>query len=271
MKHIDPTHHTYLALLDAHGRLTVYESDEPETIAECVAVDEFTVCPRPARGDEVAFRVKFDPNPEVCYKAVRAGVAEDSLALVVAGMDAVRVYRSRDVTSSALGAHASKREFYLAAEVPGHLGLVRDIAWAPGNIRGYDTLATACQDGFVRVFRVDAPFSSPDDKSWAVSDLAPPHTNGSNTPVPSSGLSASLARPGASADRDHAGVKHVVTEVAKLDSHRTPVWRVGFDDDGALLGSVGDEGRLVCYREVPGGGWAKSSELGMMKARMVAP
>lgn len=273
MKHVDLTHHTYLALLDAHGRLTVYESDEPEALADCVAIDEFTVCPPPSRGEEVSFRVKFDPNPEVCYTAIRAGVAEDSLALVVAGMDTVKVYRSRDVTApSTLGAHTSKREFYLAAEIPGHRGLVRDVAWAPGNIRGYDTLATACQDGFVRVFRLDTPLPAQDGKSWAVSDLAPPHaTDGSNTPVPSSGLSASLARPGAPTDRNHAEVRHEVREVCKLDSHRTPVWRVGFDDDGAVLGSVGDEGRLVCHRMMPNGVWAKSSELGMVKARMVAP
>lgn len=275
MKHVEPTQHTYLALLDAHGRLTVYESDEPETIAECVAVDEFTVCPRPSRGEEVSFRVRFDPNPEVCYNAVRAGVAQDSLALVVAGMDAVRVYRSRDVVTapSTLGAHTSKREFYLAAEIPGHRGLVRDVAWAPGNIRGYDTLATACQDGLVRVFRLDAPFSPRDGKSWATSDIAPPHaSSGASTPAHApSGLSASLAAPGAPPDRDHAEVRHVVRELCRLDSHRTPVWRVGFDDDGVVLGSVGDDGRLVCYRQMPSGVWAKSSELGMVKARMMAP
>ncbi|RWA03379.1 hypothetical protein EKO27_g11726 [Xylaria grammica] len=49
------------------------------------------------------------------------------------------------------------------------------------------------------------------------------------------------------------------------------VWRVGFDDDGQILGSVGDEGKLMCYRQMPSGAWAKSSELGMMKARWTTP
>lgn len=66
-------------------------------------------------------------------------------------------------------------------------------------------------------------------------------------------------------------VRHVVTEVARLDSHRTPVWRVGFDDDGQILGSVGDEGKLMCYRQTPDGSWAKSAELAMVKMRMAAP
>ncbi|SPO05869.1 related to nuclear pore protein [Cephalotrichum gorgonifer] len=292
MKHVEPTHHTYLALLDAHGRLTIYESDEPESIAECVAVDELTVCSRPSRGEEVSFRVRFDPNPEVCYTAVRAGVAPDSLALVVAAMDTVKIYRSRDVAAppTTLGAapSASKREFYPAAEISGHRGLVRDVAWSPGNIRGYDTIATACQDGFVRVFRLDAPFDPRDGRSWAAGDIAPPqqqqHANGSGASANASsnshghsGLAASFARPdgasaaGALSDRNYPGVRHVVRELCRLDSHRTPVWRVGFDDDGAILGSVGDDGRLVCFRQMPSGLWAKSSELGMVKARMVAP
>ncbi|CRK36460.1 hypothetical protein BN1708_007059 [Verticillium longisporum] len=90
-----------------------------------------------------------------------------------------------------------------------------------------------------------------------------------------SGLSASLAKSGATAERQSSGqpgqVAHVVREVAKLDSHRTPVWRVDFDDDGQILGSTGDDGKLVFYRQTPQGAWAKSSELGMLKTRMATP
>ena len=59
--------------------------------------------------------------------------------------------------TSQMGIATSVKEFYLAAELPGHKGMVRDVAWAPGNIRGYDVIATACQDGFVRVFRLETP------------------------------------------------------------------------------------------------------------------
>jgi nucleoporin SEH1 len=44
------------------------------------------------------------------------------------------------------------------------------------------------------------------------------------------------------------------------------VWRVDFDDDGQLLGSSGDDGKLILYRREPSGSWAKSSELAMAKA-----
>ncbi|KAF4334463.1 nuclear pore [Fusarium beomiforme] len=308
MKHNEETRHTYLALLATDGRLTVYENDQPENLSEYTSIDEFSVAPKPNRGEELAFRVRFDPNPEPCYTALRAGVPSDSLGLVAAAMDSVKVYRSRDIVATSIGVQQTQKEFYLAVELTGHRGLVRDVAWAAGNIRGYDVIATACQDGYARVFRIETPYSEDDGKSWSAADLlrAAPHmptrdstpqarTNGTATPTekqattpqlqPShsyhqhqhhpSGLSASLAKSGSHNDRQWSGqpgqVKHNFQEISKLDNHRTPVWRVGFDDDGHILGSTGDDGRLLCYRQTPNGTWAKSSELAVQKARMAAP
>ncbi|KAI7770878.1 hypothetical protein LZL87_004665 [Fusarium oxysporum] len=308
MKHNEETRHTYLALLATDGRLTVYENDQPENLSEYASIDEFSVAPKPNRGEELAFRVRFDPSPEPCYTALRAGVPSDSLGLVVAAMDTVKVYRSRDIVATSIGVQQTQKEFYLAVELTGHRGLVRDVAWAAGNIRGYDVIATACQDGYARVFRIETPYSEDDGKSWSAADLlrSAPHmstrdstpqarTNGTATPTekqattpqlqPShsyhqhqhhtSGLSASLAKSGSHNDRQWSGqpgqVKHNFQEISKLDNHRTPVWRVGFDDDGHILGSTGDDGRLLCYRQTPNGAWAKSSELAVQKARMATP
>ncbi|KND92935.1 Nucleoporin SEH1 [Tolypocladium ophioglossoides CBS 100239] len=285
MKHNEEIRHTYLALLATDGRLTVYENDQPENLSEYSRIDEFTICPKPSRGEEASFKVRFDPNPEPCYMALRAGVTSDALGLVVAGMDAVKIYRSRDIVTTSYGVSGTQKEFYLAVEISGHRGLVRDVAWAPGNIRGYDTIATACQDGYARVFRIDTPYSDADGKSWSAADLLKPTSqNSKDSPSKdsaekqhshSSTLSASLAKSGAQGGRQWSGqlgqVKHTFREISRLDSHRTPVWRIGFDDDGQILGSTGDDGRLLCYRQMPDGAWAKSSELVMMKARMAAP
>ncbi|KAL7937915.1 hypothetical protein V8C35DRAFT_290275 [Trichoderma chlorosporum] len=299
MKHNEETRQTYLALLATDGRLTVYENDQPENLAEYTSIDEFSICARPGRGDEVAFKVRFDPNPEPCYTALRAGVPSDALGLVVAGMGSVKVYRTREIASSNFGANTLQKEFYLAVEIEGHRGLVRDVAWAPGNIRGYDMIATACQDGYARVFRVDTPYSEADGKSWSAAHLlkpdgrAPKETPSKDDAAaagpnninsnhhhhhhhhPSSTLSASLAKSSNVTERAWTGqpgqIRHVAREISRLDSHRTPVWRVGFDDDGQILGSTGDDGRLLCYRQTPDGRWAKSSELVMMKTRMATP
>lgn len=283
MKHNEETRHTYLALLASDGRLMVYENEQPENMSEYTSIDEFSICTKPNRGEETSFKVRFDPNPDPCYNALRAGVASDSLGLVVAGMSSVKIYRSRDVITTSYGVAQTQREFYLAVEVGVHRGLVRDVAWAPGNIRGYDIIATACQDGFVRVLRIDTPHSSEDGKTWSTSELTKHESHraqesskaGQPNDKHQSGLSASLAKSGSHAERHFSGqpgqVKHVFKEVAKLDSHRTPVWRVGFDDDGQILASTGDDGKLVCYRQTPSGTWAKSSELAMVKTRMATP
>ncbi|RYP61566.1 hypothetical protein DL771_010087 [Monosporascus sp. 5C6A] len=286
IKHDEATRYTYFALLAADGHLSVHESEEPETIADYMKIDDFPACPKPNRGEETCFKVQFDPNPEPCYTALRAGVPTDALSLVVAGLDTVRVFRTRDTITSSFGAATRAREFYLAVEITGHKGLVRDVAWAPGNYRGYDMIATACQDGFVRVFRVDTPFSKDDGKTWSIADVKGAGKHDENHHSSRSGRARTLsqAHSGIRAEIDKSGthgertstgqpgqITHKVKELSKLDLHHSPVWRVGFDDDGQILGSVGDDGKLICYRQTPDGTWAKSSELGMMKTRMVIP
>lgn len=287
VKHDGDTKSTYFAFISADGKLSAYESAEPETLTDLTLMDDFQVLPKPSRGEETCFKVRFDPNPDPCYVALRAGVSGDALSLVVSGKDSVKVFRTRDTTVHHLGSTSRGREFYLAVEITGHKSLVRDVAWAPGNIRGYDIIATACQDGHVRVFRVDTPLPKDDGRSWAVADIKGKergddeattvksgHSRG-QFQAPLSGIRAEIDKSGTHGERLSSGqpgqIPHTFKEIAKLDTHRSPVWRVGFDDDGQMLGSVGDEGKLMCYRQTLDGSWAKSSELGMMKSRLVAP
>jgi nucleoporin SEH1 len=301
IKHNEETRHTYIAFLAADGHLSVVEAEEPESLTEQTKVDEFQALPRPGRGEETCFKVRFDPNPEPCYTALRAGVPLDSLSLIVAGLNSARIFRTRDTVAGSFGAATRAREFSLAADIQGHKSLVRDVAWAPGNFRGYDIVATACQDGFVRVFRVDTPFDKGDGRTWAAADVTGrqhipeegPNEKGSGgnhhgtkrgnsgqtqqqQAHHHSGIRAEIDKSGAQTERTATGqpgqVEHTVRELSKLDTHRSPVWRVGFDDDGQILGSVGDEGKLVCFRQKPDGTWAKSSELGTAdRTKMVVP
>ncbi|KAI0022294.1 WD40-repeat-containing domain protein [Xylariomycetidae sp. FL0641] len=328
-RHDEASRATHFAFLAADGHLSVYEGEQPELLLADLAlapVDDFQAVPRPAnRGDEAAFTVRFDPNPEPCYAALRAGVPQDALGLVVAGCLTVRVFRTRDTVASSFGAATRAREFYLAVELapgapapdagpsPNKQHLVRDVAWAPASYRGYDMVATAGGDGAVRVYRIDTPpDANPAAKSWAVADVlaaghhqqqqqqqrgkavsdsgrwgpaedeggrattTQQHGHGrrlSQAPPPtSSGIRAELDKSDSHGERTATGqpgqVAHVAAELCRLECHRSPVWRVDFDDDGQILGSVGDDGRLVCYRQRPDGAWAKSSELGMLKMRM---
>ncbi len=146
----------HVALLSRDALLTVYEANEPGSMASWALVDQFHVCPPPSRGEETTFKVAFDPNPLPCWAACRAGVPQDALSLVTAGMNTAKVWRT--------GAHQSddgRRHFYLAADLSSyhHRGLVRDVAWAPMNVRGWDMIATTCTDGYIRVFEIHTPVS----------------------------------------------------------------------------------------------------------------
>ncbi|XDG09071.1 hypothetical protein ABKA04_008686 [Annulohypoxylon sp. FPYF3050] len=281
---------TYLNsdLVDIHtaadGHLTVYEGEEPEALLNYPKLDDFQAFAKPNRGEETCFKVRFDPNPEPCYAAIRAGVPTDALSLVVSGLTSVKIYRTRDIVTSSFGAATRGKEFYLALEIKEHNYLIRDVSWAPGNYRGYDMIATACQDGILRVFRIDTPIDTDDGKSWSLADIlgntrpeeiSTPRSNHPRrqSQVPS-GIRAEINKSGTHGERtstDLPGqIQHAYKVLSKL-VHRSPIWRVGFDDDGQILGSVGDEGKLMCYRQLPDGTWAKSSELSMMKTRMTAP
>jgi nucleoporin SEH1 len=279
IKHNPETRNTYLALINRNAQLTVYENEEPESLDSWQEVDSVNVCPKPARGEETSFKVSFDPNIEPCYNAVRQGVQKDSLAVVVASMNKVTIWRTKEISHAVtLGASTSK-EFYLAAELKGHRGLVRDVAWAPGSIRGFDIIATACKDGFVRVFEVTTPSKGNKDsrrsKDYAkLPEQLVVRASEQGARHSPSGIGAGLAgaRPTTSRQQEPEGkqgeIFHAVKEVSKLDSNKTPVWKVEFDEDGQLLGSTGDDGKLLLCRREPSGVWSRSAELALNRSSL---
>lgn len=158
LTHNPSTRSTHLALLDRGGALRVYENDTPETPTSWSLLDEFQACDRPPRGGaEVSLKVRFDPNLEPSWAAQRAGVPSDSLGLVVAGMRRVTMWRTKQVRHEVTLGAGTAKEFYIAADLMGHGGLVRDVAWGRGSWRGWDVVATACADGLVRVYEIRAP------------------------------------------------------------------------------------------------------------------
>ncbi|KAH6673725.1 WD40-repeat-containing domain protein [Halenospora varia] len=280
IKHNPETRHTYLALINRNALLSIWENEEPENMEGWNEIDRVNVCDRPSRGEEVSFKLAFDPNLEPCYNAVRQGVPRDALGVIVASMNKASIWRTKEISHPVSLGSTITKELYLAAELKGHRGLVRDVAWASGNIRGFDVVATACKDGFVRVYQITTPSKAnrgsrsreyarvPDH--FVVAAQRIPENGVRNAP---SGIGAGLAsaRPGTGASRqpDAPGkdgeVPHAATEVSKLEADRAPVWRVEFDTDGQLLGSTGDDGKLSLWRREPSGIWSKSSELAMTR------
>jgi len=274
--HNPETRHTHLALIMRSGIVNVYENEEAENVDSWTEMDSFKVCEKPARGDETSFKLMFDPNLEPCYNALRQGVPRDSLALVVASMNKAAVWRTKLVEHGNTLGSSSMKEFYLAAELKGHKALVRDVAWAPGNIRGFDIIATACKDGVVRVFEVRTPPSDGRElRSKDYTRIPDPvivrtqkGQNGSVSAPSGIGAEIASAKGGARRENREGEVMHTTKEVGQLESNRTPMWKVDFDSDGLLLGSTGDDGKLLIWRRRPDGVWCKSSELAMARQAM---
>ncbi|KAI9888090.1 MAG: epoxide hydrolase, soluble (sEH) [Watsoniomyces obsoletus] len=142
----------HVALLSRDALLTVYEANEPGSMASWALADQFHVCSPPSRGEETTFKVAFDPNPLPCWTACRAGVPRDALSLITAGMNTAKIWRTGNQESD-----DGRRHFYLAADLSSwhhRHGLVRDVAWAEMNVRGWDVIATTCTDGYIRVFEI---------------------------------------------------------------------------------------------------------------------
>lgn len=235
------------------------------------SVDEVTVGEPPGLGEESSFTVRFDPNLEPSYNAIREGVPRDSLGVVVASMDTARLWRMKYVNHDVTLGSSTTREFYQAAEFTGHKALVRDISWAPGSVRGFDVVATVCKDGFVRIFEVHTPpqreLPSGAYGKYPTQTSAKSQSRQAVEAVQRSGIGAGLATTRADArHHDRSGqVPHEVKLVGELNMHHGPVWRCDFDEDGQLLGTCGDDGRIILWRRKPDGNWAESGELGVTR------
>lgn len=113
-------------------------------------------------------------------------------------------------------------KYVKVAQLPEHKGLIRDVAWAPSMGRGYQLIATASKDGYVRIFKVVATDSFPQISDVDDDD----HMSGR---VGSSPLRVEL--------------------VSQFDDHAGEVWSVSWNLTGTILSSAGDDGKLRFWKQ----------------------
>lgn len=218
---------TWLAVITRDGYLMVMEPVSPDTLADWQPLDEFRVCSTPQRGEETSFKVQFHHDPTDITHSVLPSWDRKSLSLVVAAMDSVKVYRTD-----------ANRRFYHAIELSGHGGLVRDISWANGSVRGYDLIASGCKDGFVRIFEVYTSISSSGSQNGNNDKHAQPVAQSPSVRATTqSGIGSALASraPMSMSNRSTGGdsqFKHLSKLVACIDSKHLDVWQVGFSYAG---------------------------------------
>ncbi|KAL3470639.1 WD40-repeat-containing domain protein [Aspergillus californicus] len=248
---------SWFAVITRDGFLRVMEPSSPDSLADWQTVDEFRVCTAPQRGEETSFRVQFHHDPADITHSILPSWDRKSLSLVVAAMDSVKIYRTD-----------ANRRFYHAIELTGHGGLVRDISWANGSVRGYDLIASGCKDGFVRVFEVYTSLSSNSAREYDRSHTQSSTPSQSSRTTVQSGIGSALASrtPMSMTSRSVTGdsqFKHFFKEAACIDSKHLDVWQVGFSYAGDCLISSGDDGVVRFWKKALSGEWLEYAETDM--------
>ncbi|CAI7615743.1 unnamed protein product [Penicillium glandicola] len=256
---------SWLAVITRDGHLMVMEPVSPDSLADWQVVDQFRVCTAPERGEETSFKVQFHHDPTDITHTILPDSDPKSLSVIVAAMDTVKIYRTD-----------ANRLFYHAIELNGHSGLVRDISWANGSVRGYDLIASGGKDGLVRIFEV---YTMPAGQALQTSNSrkAERRTQSqsqSQTQSPpiratsQSGIGSALASrvPASVPNRQASGdsqFRHSFKQVACIDTKHLDVWQVQFSFSGDALISSGDDGTVRFWKRSLSGEWLEFAETDM--------
>jgi nucleoporin SEH1 len=260
--------YTYLALIDRQGLLSIYEPTSPDELKEWTLLDQFHVCtPAPGRGDDTSFKVQWDHN-EVPLPYINSLTDDDKqLGLIVAGLNEVKIYQSKmesDQPSAGPESNGASHRvtFHECFRLPSHPALVRDVSWAPYNLRGSERVATACKDGAIRIYELlaihahsqaqngefDTKSTQSGGRRRAVqpqSSLTSAITGRSNTTSASQNLAPAATFPFA------YKIQHHYTVPAHSDA-----WAVDWDGQGQILMSGGSDGVTKLWRKaIQSGQW----------------
>ena len=251
----------------------MYEPSNPDEFKEWTLIDQWhVISPPPGRGQETSFRVRFDQNPAPLPYVNSLSDDRTMLSIVATAMNEVKIYRSVSLDANGnVDADPSSRllAFVEAARIPAHPALIRDVQWAPFNVRGSDLVATACRDGSVRIFEVDVSSLSDTKNSSAAKAL----TSGrlSNQPqgqryTPQSSLTTAIAGRNSTSTNNPPAIvgasrfaqqrpqvnlpfKHDVMQVADLANVHKDVWALAWDPNGQVLMSNGSDGVTKLWKQ----------------------
>lgn len=246
---------TYLATITRDGYLTVQEPEDHDELSAWQVMWSDYLCKAPPRTQETGFRLSWHKEKLPAWPAVLAGLDRKSLSLAVSMGEIARVFRTD-----------KERKFYIAATLEGAKDLIRDVQWAEGSVRGFDVIATASKDGFVRIYELHTPGAAALPKS---SKPRQPLQNGDSAISPSrsqtrSGIGAGLAG-GANGRRDDnadapGAVRQEARLAAELDTHGPP-WRISVTSEADLLLSTGDDGMVRVWKKAVDGKWLEAAEI----------
>lgn len=162
-----------IATIGNDGILRVYESSDPSDLTNWFLLDESKVLNNPVASHlQSDFNIKWCPSKFGCEK------------FVVSALDKAYIYYKSDDSStsdinntinssnntidnnnnnatttnnfnSSQDLEDNSGKYKLAITLPDHNGLIRSVSWAPPMGKSYHLIATACKDGYVRIFKLE--------------------------------------------------------------------------------------------------------------------
>lgn len=215
------------------GLLNLLEPLEPESLVAWRDSDSCYPFGQQSRSTEPRYGLSLHQAEMPCYNAICAGLDSNALSLAVSAMNIIKIFR-------ALKADEAGYQFHEMLEISTESPQINDLAWGPGCIKPFDLIATACDDGYVRIFEVTTPHNndltpSINSKSAQTSRNQTSPTTTRNTP---SGIGAGLAGQSRTAIRNNSDFPQIKHEWKQLPSLRAedgdsrPVWKVRWMHDG---------------------------------------
>lgn len=251
---------TYLAMITRDGYLTILEPEDHDDLSAWRVMWAEYLCKTPPRTEETGFRLSWHKEKIPAWPAVLAGLDRKSLSIAVALGQTVRIFRTD-----------KDRKFYIAASLEGAKELVRDVSWSNGSMRGFDTIATASKDGYVRIHELHTPGTS--SLPISLNGSTTEQTSTSQQPSPStrparSGIGAGLAGGNRGRRDDNAGAPGAVEQeaklVAELEAHNMTPWRVSWAPNADMLLSTGDDGATCIWKKSTDGKWLEAAEIDVL-------
>lgn len=215
--------------------LSLLEPAEPESLSLWKELDSLFPFEQHPRGTEPKFKLSIHQSERPCFNAILAGLDAKALSLAVSAFNFVKVFR-------AVKPDEGNYQLYEVAEIVITTNSINDVAWAPGCIRPHDLIATACDDGTARVFRVvtphngNAPFppgiGSPNNPPVNIEEPVS-HVRKNPSGIGAGLAGASRAAGAARHIMTNSQVKHEWTEIAVLlHDNELPVWKIEWMYDG---------------------------------------
>ena len=251
---------TYMAVITRDGFLTVCEPEDHDDLSAWRVMWSDYLCKTPARTEETGFRLCWHKEKIPAWPAVLAGLDRKSLSLAVAVGSVVKVFRTD-----------KDRKFYTAATLDGAKDLIRDVSWANGSMRGFDTIATASKDGYIRIYELHTPGAAtlPRSSIALVSNRDDVRTPSATLHPTRSGIGAGLAGAARGRRDDNAGAPGALKQdtklVAELEAHEQAPWRVSWTPMAEALLSTGDDGSTRIWKKATDGKWLEAAEIDVTK------